>query len=56
MLDGLGQPPRDRVKLTVRSLETKQVSELLDVRMTHANRTQLWLARQAEKERQQKPR
>jgi RNA polymerase sigma factor (sigma-70 family) len=52
VLTGLGQQPGDRVKLTVRDPNTKQVSELLDVPMTHANREQIWLARQAEKERQ----
>jgi len=52
VLAGLAQQPGDRVKLTVRDPDRKQVSELLDVRMTRANRQQLWLARQAEQERQ----
>ena len=52
VLAAMGQQPGERVKLNVRDPQTRQVSELLDVPMTHANRQQLWLARQVEKERQ----
>ncbi|MEA2709843.1 MAG: hypothetical protein QOF78_2444 [Phycisphaerales bacterium] len=57
VLIGMGQSPRDRVKLTVRGIDTKIVSELLDVSMTHKNRQQIWMAaqlEQAEKRRQQR--
>jgi hypothetical protein len=50
VLAGLGQQPGERVKLTLRSLDTQQVSELPDVPMTHANREKVWLAGQAKEQ------
>ena len=48
----LEHPPRnERVKLTVRGVDTKIVSELHDVEMTRDHRQMLWHARQIEERR-----
>jgi RNA polymerase sigma factor (sigma-70 family) len=52
----LEHPPRnERVKLTVRGVDTKVVSELHDVPMTRDHRQMLWHARQIEERRRPRP-
>jgi hypothetical protein len=51
VLTKMGHPPGPTVTLKVRNLDTKEITELKDVPMTHENRQKVWHARQAEEQK-----